>query len=641
MNRKITLFALIALSAVFLFSFNNSSPTNAYTLTYYRYVNALTAGEEALQELIRHSDLDKEADVRQIGAAIQLCRSRMKAADFWLRYLEPISYKKINGPLPVEWETEVFEKFEKPYKRDGAGLTLAAQYLEETDKNKDILARLVAEAIAIMPVYGADSITRNLRDHHHFFLCNRLFLLNLAALYTTGFECPDTAAIIPELGTMLEATDSIYLAFNESYPATPLTDEYLRLYRDLKAFVHRQPRSYSVFDHFTFIRDYVNPLYRLSQQMILRYRVASRSMVDYSLNKAAASIFDKAVYNGSNAKGLFLRVKDTAVLNEIDRVGKLLFYDPILSGNNLRSCASCHKPTEYFADGQGQANLQFNRKELLPRNTPSLINAPFNHLLMLDGSHITLQNQTLAVMTNPLEMGSDEQKILEKVLSCADYKKAFTRLLAYTPQEPEITLEHISSAITMYYSKFSRYYAPFDEAMDGGKALPADAIAGFNLFMSKAQCATCHFVPQFNGVKPPFVSSEFEVLGVPADTAYRQLSPDPGRYKVNPAKETLNAFRTGSIRNATHTAPYMHNGIFRTMKEVVDFYDAGGGAGKGLQVGNQTLSSDQLHLSPQEKENLIAFIKSLDEQVVFEAPPAKLPRSRNPALNRRKVGGEY
>jgi len=641
MNRKIILFTLVALSAVFLLSFNNSSSTNPYTLTYYRYMNALAGEEQDLLDLVNSGDLGNEAHVDKISEAIRSCRNRMKAADFWLRYLEPVSYKKINGPLPVEWETEVFEKFEKPYKRDGAGLTLAAQYLEEPGGNKDTLARLIREAMAVMPVYGADSITRNLKDHHHFFLCNRLFLLNLAALYTTGFECPDTAAIIPELSAMLDATDSIYKAFNESFPETPLTSDYLRLYRSMQVFVQQQPRAYSAFDHFTFIRDYVNPMYRISQEMIRRYRVASRSMVDYSLSKTAASIFDKAVYNGSSAKGLFLRVKDTAVLNEIDQVGKLLFYDPILSGNNLRSCASCHKPTEYFTDIQQPANLRFDRKGALARNTPSLINAPFNHLLMLDGAHITLQDQTLGVMTNPEEMGGDPQQLLEKVLSCADYKKAFTRLLAYTPQEPEITLGHITSAITMYYSKFSRYYAPFDEAIDGGKSLPADAIAGFNLFMSKAQCGTCHFVPQFNGVKPPFVSSEFEVLGVPADTAYHQLSPDQGRYKVNPAKETLHAFRTGSIRNAAHTAPYMHNGVFRSMKEVIDFYDAGGGAGKGLKVDNQTLASDQLHLSPKEKEDLIAFIKALDEKIVFEQPPVRLPRSKNPALNRRKVGGEY
>ena len=122
--------------------------------------------------------------------------------------------------------------------------------------------------------------------------------------------------------------------------------------------------------------------------------------------------------------------------------------------------------------------------------------------------------------------------------------------------------------------------------------------------MSKAQCATCHFVPQFNGVKPPYIGSEFEVLGVPKDIAFKSLNDDKGRHGVNPADEMDHAFRTGTIRNIAYTAPYMHNGVFKTLNEVIDFYDVGGGAGKGLSVTNQTLSSDSLKLTAEEKQDL-------------------------------------
>jgi cytochrome c peroxidase len=159
--------------------------------------------------------------------------------------------------------------------------------------------------------------------------------------------------------------------------------------------------------------------------------------------------------------------------------------------------------------------------------------------------------------------------------------------------------------------------------------------------MNKAQCATCHFVPQFNGVKPPYVGSEFEVLGVPSDNNFTGLSADKGRYLVNPAKETQSAFRTGSVRNAAKTKPYMHNGVFKSLDEVVDFYDAGGGAGRGLKVSNQTLSPDSLKLTKAEKSDIIAFIKSLDEDIPVVTVPLKLPKSKKDALNNRKVGGEY
>jgi cytochrome c peroxidase len=177
--------------------------------------------------------------------------------------------------------------------------------------------------------------------------------------------------------------------------------------------------------------------------------------------------------------------------------------------------------------------------------------------------------------------------------------------------------------------------------MNNKEILSSEGIEGFNLFMSKAQCATCHFVPQFNGVKPPYVGSEFEVLGVPADSNYSRINADEGRFGINPANETMHAFRTGTLRNADHTMPYMHNGVFQTMRQVIDFYDGGGGAGRGLNVPNQTLSSDSLKLSEAEKNDLMLFISSLNENIKFEPIPTQLPVSADSHLNKRKVGGEY
>ena len=141
--------------------------------------------------------------------------------------------------------------------------------------------------------------------------------------------------------------------------------------------------------------------------------------------------------------------------------------------------------------------------------------------------------------------------------------------------------------------------------------LSKDGQEGFNIFMGKAKCGTCHFVPQFNGVKPPYIGSEFEVIGVPSDTFFKSISPDSGRYKINPSTETSHAFRTGSIRNASHTMPYMHQGVFRTMDEVIEFYNAGGGGGKGLSVSNQSLSTEKLELTESEKQKLKIFIETL------------------------------
>jgi cytochrome c peroxidase len=379
----------------------------------------------------------------------------------------------------------------------------------------------------------------------------------------------------------------------------------------------------------------------MNQQFIRSYSVLTKNYNDFTLNNDCNSIFDKSLYSPQNSKGIYSLIEDEKLLSEIKQTGRLLFYDPILSANNLRSCASCHKPTEYFTDTVQATALQFDRRQRLPRNTPSLINATFNHLIMLDGKHISLQDQAKDVMHNEQEMNNDQTELIKKILSCKDYKTAFKKFLKYTPEEKEVSVSHIVSAITYYYADFSNYSAPFDDAMNNKQGITAEVKKGFNLFMSKAQCATCHFLPLFNGVKPPYIGSEFEVIGVPEDTGYTRLSKDKGRYEINPAKETLNAFRTGTIRNSAFTKPYMHNGIFQTLDQVIDLYDAGGGAGKKLMVNNQTLSSDSLKLSKAEKNELIAFMQSLNENIIFEKTPSALPASTNKELNKRRVGGEY
>ncbi|WP_276133667.1 cytochrome-c peroxidase [Polluticoccus soli] len=641
--RKVSVFTLIITAlATVLAAFKNSSEPELYLSVYNNQLEQFDNSQLTLLTAINRADLQNEADISNIRKLILQARMEMKGMDFWFRYLEPLAYKKINSPLPVEWETEVFEKFEAPYKREGAGLMLAYLYLDEEGATKDSLASLVRQSVEASKVYAADSITSQLTDYHHFYLCNRLYLLNLAAIYTTGFECPDGAAVVPELRRMMNKVDGIYQAFNKSYPATALTDEYMLRYKSALAFVQAQPDDNTAFDHYTFLREYVNPLFTMNQELVGKYKVVTKSLVDYSLSKTARSIFDKALYRGQNPKGIFLRVQDSATLAEIDRVGKELFYDPVLSGNNMRSCASCHKPTEHFTDTMVTASVQFDRAAgALARNTPTLLNAEYNHLLMMDGKHTTLQNQVKDVVHNAVEMNCSDKDALSKILSCKEYKQGFAKLLKYTPQEKEVTFEHVSSAITYYYAKFSKYYSPFDEAMEHRGELTESAKKGFNLFMGKAQCATCHFVPQFNGVKPPYIGSEFEVLGTPTDTGYHKLSVDRGRHAVNPAQETMNAFRTGTVRNSAYTKPYMHNGVFNTLEQVVDFYNDGGGAGHGLNVPNQTLAADSLKLTRDEKSQLISFIRSLNEEVQFELPPATLPSSNMKALNSRKVGGVY
>jgi cytochrome c peroxidase len=188
--------------------------------------------------------------------------------------------------------------------------------------------------------------------------------------------------------------------------------------------------------------------------------------------------------------------------------------------------------------------------------------------------------------------------------------------------------------------------SPFDRYARGeSDSLDPAARRGFNLFMGKAACGTCHFPPAFNGTVPPlYRETEAEVLGVPAtdDTLHPRADPDPGRYRMRPAALWKGAFKTPSVRNAALTAPYMHNGQLPTLESVVRFYNVGGGRGMGLSVPNQTLPPDSLELSPAEQGDLVAFMKSLTDTPLKSDRPDKLPVSPDrPELAARPVSGEY
>jgi cytochrome c peroxidase len=138
--------------------------------------------------------------------------------------------------------------------------------------------------------------------------------------------------------------------------------------------------------------------------------------------------------------------------------------------------------------------------------------------------------------------------------------------------------------------------------------------------MGKAQCGTCHFAPNFSGLVPPlYTENESEVLGVPEDpnAAVKKADADNGRYSNKLYSEMAwiyeKSFKTVTVRNAALTAPYFHNGSYKTLKQVVDFYNNGGGAGMGLNIKNQTLAADSLHLSDGEKKSLVAFMQSLND----------------------------
>jgi len=153
-------------------------------------------------------------------------------------------------------------------------------------------------------------------------------------------------------------------------------------------------------------------------------------------------------------------------------------------------------------------------------------------------------------------------------------------------------------------------------------ALTAQEINGFNLFMGKAQCGTCHFAPLFNGLVPPLYNlSELEVLGTTKTDNLDKPEPDTdsGRFNVFPIAFYEKAFKTPTVRNVSATGPYMHNGSFKTLETVVEFYNKGGANGLGLTMNNQTLSPLPLNLSKEEVNDIVSFMQALEDAVPLAA----------------------
>jgi len=146
-----------------------------------------------------------------------------------------------------------------------------------------------------------------------------------------------------------------------------------------------------------------------------------------------------------------------------------------------------------------------------------------------------------------------------------------------------------------------------------------EELRGMNLFMGKALCATCHFVPLTNGTVPPaFRETENEILGTPETSRNLEVDDDLGFYWVFESDIHKYMFKTPTIRNIQHTAPYMHNGVYETLEEVMDFYSNGGGGGMGFALDHQTLPFDSLALEAGEIKAIIAFMKTFSDTEIEE-----------------------
>lgn len=324
----------------------------------------------------------------------------------------------------------------------------------------------------------------------------------------------------------------------------------------------------------------------------------------------AASPYDAGAFDSAGfAAGYALTDERRAAA-----VGARLFVDPRLSADGRRHCATCHDPAQFFTDGRARGRPRPGTAVTL-RNTPTLHNVALHGAWFADARVTTLEDQIAEVLTSPAEMGTSLDAIVDRLRRDSTMTRAFAEAFALPPAEAvsPVTVRH---ALGAHLRTLTALETPVDAAWRGDTtALRAEARLGFRLFMGKARCATCHFAPLFSGVVPPlFREAEVEVIGVPdaaSGPGGRRLSADAGREAVDGLPHHRGAFRTTPLRGVGVTAPYFHNGSFASLDAVIEFYDAGGGAGRGLVVPNQTLPKDSLHLTRDERHALVEFLHAL------------------------------
>lgn len=293
-------------------------------------------------------------------------------------------------------------------------------------------------------------------------------------------------------------------------------------------------------------------------------------------------------------------------------LGRALFFDPLLSADSTISCGTCHLPALAFTDGRALSvgiNGRVGR-----RNAPGLTNVGYLHeTLFWDGRATDLETQALHPVADPNEMGGSWQLMISKLRRHPDYAPQFQR--AFGLQDlAELNPDHVGKALAQYqrslisadskYDKVQRGEATFTEAEALGNAIFFDLAdepdPGNYAGIPTGECAHCH-------IPPHFTNQQFFNNGLDESLSLEDFK-DPGRGPISGSKYDNGKFRTPSLRNVALTDPYMHDGRFTSLEEVVDHYDSG-----GQYAENRNSNIFPLGLSPDQHRALVAFLQTLTD----------------------------
>lgn len=297
--------------------------------------------------------------------------------------------------------------------------------------------------------------------------------------------------------------------------------------------------------------------------------------------------------------------EDNAPTDAKVALGKLLYFDKRISGDGTVSCATCHDPSKGWTD---RAPVSTGIKgQHGGRSAPTVLNSAYMDFQFWDGRAKTLEEQAQGPIQNPVEMGSTHEETSKRIAGVKGYRPLFKAAFG----DEKVDIDRIAKAIASFERTVLTGNSPYDRWVAGDKkAMSAAAVRGRALFNdpNKANCQICH--DGFN-----FSNSDFHNIGVGMAAA----KPDLGRYEVTKQEKDKGAFKTPTLRNLADTAPYMHDGSVKDLKTVVEFYNKGGEKNPWLDGRIHPLG-----LTPQEVDDVVAFLDALNGDKVLVKPP-KLP----------------
>lgn len=560
-----------------------------------------------LEELKSDAHLfqDHKISAEQLQLSLRNTRNSYKEIEFYIAYHYPeFSKTHLNAAPLFRIEAAGTSAYTLP--PEGLQVLDELIFSEEISKQKDKIADITDFLYNSYTNFYLSAVKNGLSSGSNKTLPIRIELIRIYTLGVTGFDTPGSLNISEEASFALAGmkkyiqTDGYFKNFNTLKAEQKLTESVDFL---------SQNKDFESFDRITFYKEYLQPLY----EELGSWDGRTDDLKEFS----GWNVNSKNLFSSDFLDPYFYTIlKPSEDNDDLRSLGKQIFFDANLSASGNMNCASCHLPENAFTDLKTKSLSNVEGKTVL-RNSPSLYNAVFAKRFFYDMRAYYLEQQAEHVIYNDQEYNTSYENIIKKLKNDSGYKKAFKKAF----KDGDITKQNFSKALSSYVASLYSFESDFDRFMRNEKEISADAKKGFNLFMGKANCATCHFAPHFSGLVPPFFNeNESEVLGVtksPLQISPREIDADMGRINSNVKKESSwiyeNSFKTMTVRNIALTKPYFHNGAFNTLEEVLGFYNEGGAEGLGLKINNQTLPADKLNLNETEIRQIIAFLHSLTD----------------------------